>query len=120
MFKVRIDGQVVHLPAIKGANGKSAYQYAVEAGFEGTEQEFINLLIEGTDIINSHLTDNEAHTDIREMIDTLRQDVIVKVNQDISKHNTDDASHDDIREMINSLDQSIVYADKTDIDAFFV
>ena len=75
MIKVRIDGKVVQLPTLKGANGKSAYQYAVEAGFEGTEQEFINLLIEGTDVINTHLTDPNAHTDIRQLINSLKTDI---------------------------------------------
>lgn len=90
MIKVRIDGQVVELPTLKGANGKSAYQYAVEAGFEGTEQEFINLLINGTDLINFHLTDSNAHTDIRELINALQ----VSVNE-------------------------ITFATESDIDAFF-
>ena len=31
----------------KGADGKSAYQYAVEAGYTGTEEEFANRLVEG-------------------------------------------------------------------------
>lgn len=75
MIKVRIDGQITELPTIKGADGKSAYQYAVEAGFEGTEQEFINLLITGTDLINTHLTDPDAHTDIRELINALKTKV---------------------------------------------
>ena len=42
MIKVRIGDSVVDLHALKGVNGKSAYQYAKEAGFEGTEQDFIN------------------------------------------------------------------------------
>ena len=71
MIKIRVDGQVVHLPTLKGVDGKSAYQYAVDAGFKGTEQEFINLLIEGTDVINSHLTDIGAHKDIRDIITDL-------------------------------------------------
>lgn len=75
MIKVKIDGKVVHLPTLKGADGKSAYQYAVEAGFEGTEQEFINLLINGTDTIHAHLTDSNAHTDIRELIASLQMSV---------------------------------------------
>lgn len=73
MIKVRIDGNVVPIPTLKGANGKSAYQYAVEAGFEGTEQEFINLLIEGTDTINKHLTDATAHADIRQLIASIQE-----------------------------------------------
>ena len=72
MIKVKINGQVMHLPTLKGADGKSAYQYAVEAGFKGTEQEFINLLIEGTDLINFHLTDSSAHMDIRNLISALQ------------------------------------------------
>lgn len=80
MIKVRIDGQVSRVPAIKGANGKSAYQYAVEGGFEGTEQEFINLLIQCTDTINYHLTDNTAHTDIRELISSLQKDLENKID----------------------------------------
>lgn len=71
MIKVRIDGNVVDLPTLKGADGKSAYQYAIEAGFEGTEEEFINLLIQGTDTINTHLTDDNAHSDIRELINSI-------------------------------------------------
>ena len=73
MINVRIDGKIIPIPTLKGADGKSAYKYAVEAGFEGTEQEFINLLIEGTDLINKHLTDANAHTDIRELIASLKQ-----------------------------------------------
>lgn len=75
MIKIKIDGQVVHIPTLKGADGKSAYQYAVEAGFKGTEQEFINLLIQGTDVINYHLTDTDAHSDIRQLINSLQMDV---------------------------------------------
>lgn len=83
MIKVRIDGKIVQLPTLKGANGKSAYQYAVEAGFEGTEQEFINLLIEGTDVINTHLTDSNAHTDIRQLITNIVANDIYATNDDI-------------------------------------
>ena len=75
MIKVRIDGRIVDLPTLKGADGKSAYQYAVEAGFEGTEQEFINLLIQGTDTIHAHLTDPNAHEDIRQLIDQLNEKI---------------------------------------------
>lgn len=33
-------GKYVGIPAIKGTDGKSAYQYAVEGGYTGTEEEF--------------------------------------------------------------------------------
>ena len=38
------DGKFIPIPAIKGDNGKSAYEQAKEGGFQGTEQEFIQLL----------------------------------------------------------------------------
>ena len=38
------DGNFVGIPAISGADGKSAYQYAVDGGFRGTEEEFAMLL----------------------------------------------------------------------------
>lgn len=104
MIKVRINGELVTLPTIKGADGKSAYQYAVEAGFQGTEQEFINLLIQGTDVINTHLTDDEAHTDIRDLIKSLESDVKnISVTSDITAHNVDDTAHNDIRLLISDL-----------------
>ena len=87
MIKVRINGHVVHLPTIKGADGKSAYQYAVEAGFEGTEQEFINLLIEGTDVINSHLSDPNAHPDIRKLIAQISNSLEQHVNESYKAKN---------------------------------
>ena len=92
MLQIRdSSGNLIRVPAIKGANGKSAYQYAVEAGFEGTEQEFINLLIKGTDVINAHLTDPNAHKDIRELINLLKTDI-----------------------------DNIKYATNSDIDAMFI
>ena len=93
MIKVKIDGKIVHLPTLKGADGKSAYQYAVEAGFTGTEQEFINLLIDGTDSINSHLTDSNAHSDIRKLVQdlTVRFDLLA---------NSDDDTLDQLSEIV--------------------
>lgn len=38
------DGKFVGIPMVSGADGKSAYQYAVEGGFDGTEEEFMMLL----------------------------------------------------------------------------
>ena len=37
-------GKYVGIPAIKGTDGKSAYQYAVEGGYTGTEAEFAEKL----------------------------------------------------------------------------
>lgn len=128
MIKVKIDGKIVHLPTLKGADGKSAYQYAVEAGYEGTEQEFINLLIQGTDLINAHLTDSNAHIDIRDLITALQNQVnglptILYVDSSINNHDKDNESHSDIRELINKVQSNIdnlEYATEADIDEFFI
>ena len=108
MIKVRVDDAVVSLPTLKGADGKSAYQYAVEAGYKGSEEEYINLLIDGTDLINSHLTDKLAHNDIRESIDTLEAKVdsvdIDKITDITTTHNMANDAHADIRLSITELE----------------
>lgn len=38
------NGNFIPIPAISGKDGKSAYEQAVEGGFQGTEEEFIALL----------------------------------------------------------------------------
>lgn len=38
------DGNFVPIPSINGVDGKSAYEYAKEGGYKGTEQEFIAIL----------------------------------------------------------------------------
>lgn len=98
MIKVRKDGHVLDIQALKGADGKSAYQYAVEAGFEGTEQEFINLLIEGTNTINIHLTDTTAHDDIRQLLTEMQ----VKIN-DSNTHVTSEFKSE-LLELLSSFD----------------
>lgn len=45
ILKIRDEnGNFVGIPSIKGDNGKSAYEQAVEGGYKGTEEEFIQIL----------------------------------------------------------------------------
>ncbi len=45
VLKVRDEnGIFIDIPAIRGRDGKSAYEQAVEGGYTGTEEEFITLL----------------------------------------------------------------------------
>ena len=76
MIKVRINGQIVELPTFKGADGKSAYQYALEAGYKGTEQDFINHLVDASIVVNEHIVDSTAHNDIRVSL----QNLVNKIN----------------------------------------
>lgn len=56
-------GEYVPLQAIKGEDGKTAYEYAKEGGYTGTEAEFIALLNGLTALVNgSHYKDyNNPH-----------------------------------------------------------
>lgn len=45
-----------------GKDGKSAYQYAVEGGFKGTEEEFEKFLATGPSLSNDTATDEEVGT----------------------------------------------------------
>ena len=76
------DGSIVSIPLGQGANGKSAYEYAKDGGYTGTEAEFAILLASienntgGVDVevvdtkIAAHNTDTSAHADIRIAIDS--------------------------------------------------
>lgn len=102
MIKVRIDGNIVDIPTIvKGKDGKSAYQYAVQGGFKGSEQDFINLLVDNANTINEHITDDTAHNDIRKYINSLEFDL----KDSLVRHNKSSEAHQDIRNKLSSLDE---------------
>lgn len=64
-----------------GVTGKSAYAYAQDGGFAGTETEFAERL--ATDIpglVSSHNSNTSAHPDIRELIDQLSSEKVDKSN----------------------------------------
>ncbi|MBQ3543568.1 MAG: hypothetical protein IJA34_01050 [Lachnospiraceae bacterium] len=45
VLKIRDEnGNIIGIPALKGDNGKSAYEIAVDKGFEGTEEEWLESL----------------------------------------------------------------------------
>lgn len=69
------DGTTIALETIKGDTGKSAYQYAVEQGYKGSETEFATLQI---NLYNASLNENERvqaeakrKTDYNYMMDRL-------------------------------------------------
>ena len=72
MIKVRVDGRVLHLPTLKGIDGKSAYEYALDAGFEGTEEDFMNHLV-------------NSNNDLYDEID--------KLSKDLSTHKSSSTAH---------------------------
>lgn len=63
VLKIRDEnGKFIPINAIKGDDGKSAYEQAQEGGFNGTEEEFIAVLNGLTETaITSHLADTDKH-----------------------------------------------------------
>lgn len=80
ILKVRDnDGNVIDIPAIKGKDGKTAYDYAKEGGYTGTETEFIAKMasedyIIGLSIDGQTITyikgDGSTHTIVTQDTDT--------------------------------------------------
>ena len=55
------DGNVVPVPAIQGADGKSAYEFALEGGYTGSEEEFAEQLAQHPEIeVVYFVTDYES------------------------------------------------------------
>ena len=77
-------GKYVGIPAIKGANGKSAYQYAVDGGYTGTETEFAEKLASGA--LTVHVTDNNgtltADKSYSDILDAIHAGISVLVEYD--------------------------------------
>lgn len=68
----------VEFTSPQGEKGKSAYEYAKEAGYTGTEVEFAQALVSvGT--VEEHNTDTSAHDDIREEINQLSSDIVNEI-----------------------------------------
>ena len=61
ILKIRdADGNVTEIPAIQGADGKSAYEYAQDGGYTGTEEEFAQLMANGSGgLVGTELTQAE-------------------------------------------------------------
>ena len=52
-----LNGKIKKILDAEGIEGKSAYQIAVDAGFEGTEEEWLASL-QGEDGVSPHIGDN--------------------------------------------------------------
>lgn len=68
-----------------GKDGKSAYEYAKDAGYTGTEAEFAQLLSTGgaaDSLILNHNTSVDSHSDIRSLVDGLTTRLNTLANSD--------------------------------------
>lgn len=86
ILKIRDNnGNVTEIPAIKGDKGKSAYEYAQEGGYTGSEAEFATKLAEqsASSQIDTHNTNASAHADIRKEISRLSSEIDDIPNNDL-------------------------------------
>lgn len=77
ILKIRDEnGNVVSIPAIKGNPGKSAYEYAQDGGFTGTEEEFSEKL--STEWVN----ESDLETEVSDQLDSVKADIVQElINQ---------------------------------------
>jgi hypothetical protein len=54
------NGKIIDIPAITGETGKSAYKYAQEGGYEGTEEEFKIKLAREVPDVTQEIGDSES------------------------------------------------------------
>ena len=85
VLRVRYNGEILEIPALVG---KNAYQYAVEGGFTGTQEEFSQLLVSISDKVDAeafqaHNTDEKAHQDIRDILTSVSSIIEIKNSQDL-------------------------------------
>ena len=67
-----ITGEWENIPAIEGKEGKSAYQYAVDGGYTGTETEFAAKLAQEIPKIDPTLTQSGQASDSKATGDAIR------------------------------------------------
>ena len=79
---------------------KSAYEYAKDGGYTGTEEEFAAELANYANLggkVNEHNEASDAHQDIRNLIEN------IDVSNAINIHNIDESAHQDIRNLISNM-----------------
>jgi hypothetical protein len=82
------NGKFVPIPAIQGANGKSAYESAKDGGYTGTEDEFNSLLngLTGFENAEHYVNYNNPHKVTAEQIGSLKMySGFASVNADLGK-----------------------------------
>ena len=106
-------GNKIEIPAIEG---KSAYAYAVEAGYKGTEAEFAENLNKNVPTKTSELTNDSGYITNAPVTSVNSKTGAVTLSASdvgadsegtastaVSSHNTNTNSHNDIRVLINTL-----------------
>lgn len=101
-----------------GADGKSAYAYAVEGGYTGTEEEFAAKLAEEIPTVDDTLTQSGQAADasvVGNRLSALSEEIVTTSESKVAAHNTGTDTHSDIRLLIQGLtDRLNALADSDD------
>lgn len=110
ILKVRDEnGKVIEIPAIRG---KSAYEYAKEGGYTGTEADFYK------DLADSELT-GEMVKDALGYVPVGSTEVNNIIEAKVTSHNTSSSAHSEIRLLIDGLTtrlNTLANSDDTTLD----
>lgn len=97
-----------------GADGKTAYQYAQDGGYTGTEAEFAEKLAAEIPAIDNTLSKAGQAADAAKVGEELSS-LSGKIVTDVAEHNTGTDAHSDIRMLISGLtDRLNAMADSDD------
>lgn len=101
-----------------GADGKSAYAYAVEGGYTGTEAEFAAKLAEEIPTVDDTLTRSGQAADalvVGNRLSALSEEIVTTSESKVAAHNSGTDTHSDIRLLIQGLtDRLNALADSDD------
>ena len=103
---------------VSGAPGKTAYDYAVDAGYTGTEAEFSARMAAEIPTVDGTLTQSGQAADAKATGDAIRslsEEIDITSESKVSAHNTGTDTHSDIRLLIQGLtDRLNALADSDD------
>ena len=109
---------LIALSELIGAPGKTAYDYAVEAGYTGTEAEFSDRMAAEIPTVDGTLTQSGKAADAKATGDAIRSlsgEIDTTSESKVSAHNTGTDTHSDIRLLIQGLtDRLNALADSDD------
>lgn len=105
-------------PGPAGSDGKSAYAYAVEGGYTGTEAEFSARMAAEIPTVDSTLAQSGQAADaavVGNRISALSEEIVTTSESKVAAHNTGTDTHSDIRLLIQGLtDRLNALADSDD------
>ena len=101
-----------------GADGKSAYQYAQDGGYTGTEEEFAGKMAAEIPSIDNTLTKSGQAADaavVGDRLSALSEEIVTTAESKVAAHNSGTDTHSDIRVLIQGLtDRLNALADSDD------